>query len=159
MTEKGAIAFTRQLIAVIVIVLLAACEAESTPEELLELGRIEEAVAAGLKIPAVESKAPPAQGRFEEKLDSGDDPLNPGCACEYRRAGCGLPIKGRTVDECYPDDGVSLVEKTVPTTCGNDGKKDYNCEKLLGKGAICVLKDLTCCNVKTTSGYCFLQLQ
>ena len=132
-----------------------------TGAQLEHLGRIQEAIDAGLEDPTVTQLKPGGQSYWEEKRDGGDAPLEPGCACVYQNPGCAGPIVGRAVDECYPRDGVNpiLQEKTVPTSCGDYGNKEYNCEDLLGKGAECRLISLECCGVSTTSGYCFLDIE
>ena len=126
--------------------------------DLITTGRFKEAQAAGMKVPEMSGEVKAGPNMWEETLDGGDDPLHPGCACRYEQPDCAGNIAGRAVDECFPHDGVSLNEKTIPTACGKYGDKTYNCEDLLGKGAKCKLIDLTCCGVKTTSGYCDLDV-
>ncbi len=123
-----------------------------TPKNLVDAGRLQEAKASGMSVAMEDKGGRPAH--WKEQLDAGDDPLNPGCACRYEQPGCGGAIVGRAVDECWPPDGVSLNEKTVPTTCSTYSDKQYDCEKLLGPGAKCQLIELTCCGVKTTSAFC-----
>lgn len=130
-----------------------------TADELRALGRHEEAKAADAKTPAAEEKYPSEKEDGQEQRDGGDAPLEPGCACLYDIPGCGLPITGIAVDECFPGDGVTLQEKTIPNACGNYANKEYDCKVLLGNGAQCRLVDLTCCGVKTTSGFCFINSQ
>lgn len=125
--------------------------------DLIAGGHLEEALASGETAAGMEAgKGLPK--KWDEQLDGGDDPLKPGCACQHEQDNCGGPIVGRAVDECYPRDGVTLQEKTIPTNCGHYSNKEYNCEKLLGEGARCKLVDLDCCGVATTSGYCYLDI-
>ena len=120
-------------------------------------GRLAEARSNGQQMPAEEA-AGGLPKTWQEIVDQGDDPLTPGCACQHELPNCGGPIVGRAVDECFPKDGVSLNEKTLPTDCGTYGDKDYDCEKLLGKGARCKLVQMDCCGVATTSAYCYLDI-
>ena len=122
-------------------------------------GRLEEARAGGIAIAAEEDQdGKEAPKHWQEIVDKGDDPLTPGCACEYELPNCGKPIIGRAVDECFPKDGVTLQEKTISTACGQYQNKEYDCEKLLGKGAKCKLVEMDCCGVATTSAYCYLDI-
>jgi len=136
--------------------LLAACSQESSQTEsaddLVSSGRLDEA--KSLYGDIFEPNAAAAVRVWKERLDAGDDPLNPGCACKFQLPGCGGNVVGRSVDECFPHDGVSLTEKTVPVGCGVHNSKTYNCEQVAGPGATCKLVELTCCGVETTSGYC-----
>lgn len=149
--------------AILMIAALIGCASQEqrvvTGERLQELGRLQEAAAAGLDMTAIEARAPAGQGHWEEIRDGGDAPLEPGCACYYETPGCVGTIDGRAVDECFPDDGVTLQENTMGSECGNYGSKEYNCEDLLGPGARCRLIDLECCGVQTTSGYCYFEIQ
>ena len=132
--------------------------AQQVPSDPVSAGRLEEARVTGELIGGLEAgKGWPK--RWDEQLDGGDDPLTPGCACQHQQADCGGALVGRAVDECYPRDGVTLQEKTIPTDCGHYGNKEYNCEKLLGKGARCKLIELDCCGVATTSGYCSIDVE
>jgi hypothetical protein len=122
-------------------------------------GRLEEARAGGAQVATEEGAAGKgAVKRWQEVVDQGDDPLTPGCACQHELPNCGGPIIGRAVDECFPKDGVTLNEKTVPTGCDTYSDKQYDCEKLLGKGAKCKLVEMDCCGVATTSAYCYLDI-
>lgn len=134
----------------------------SSGVDLIIGGRLEEARASGEAVAQIETGKDTPK-KWEEQLDGGDAPLIPGCACGNQLANCGGAVVRRTVDECFPRDdngkNVILQEKTVPADCGHYGKKEYNCEKLLGEGAECRLINLDCCGVSTTSGYCFINVE
>jgi len=97
--------------------------------------------------------------RWRENLDGGDAPTVPGCACLFELPACGGRVVGRAIDECFPDDGVTLQEKTIDTRCGTYSNKEYNCEELLGEGGVCRLQPMDCCGVRTESAYCYLEIE
>lgn len=122
-------------------------------------GRTEQARAAQPDLALFAPGGAAVQPRWRENLDGGDAPLVPGCACLYALPACGGRVVGRSVDECFPDDGVTLQEKTIDNECDTYSNKEYDCEKLLGKGAVCRLQPMTCCGMRTTSAYCHLQIE
>lgn len=95
---------------------------------------------------------------YKEVMDGGDDPFNPGCVCCYGQPNC-TQVVGRSVDECFPGGagGDDLSENIAPTTCTQGGacakRKRYSCSQLV-PGSTCQLRNITCCGVATTSGYC-----
>ena len=97
---------------------------------------------------------PPAAVAQYFSLDQGDDPKTPGCVCVYSLPDCKGPISGRIVDECYPQDGITLQENTMRQSCEQGEQKSYNCEEELGKGARCELQTVDCCGVTTRSARC-----
>lgn len=152
--------------------LAAGCAQKETPsmagleqvQELQMLGRHAEAdalaVQFGIEIGYDDRLKPTAS--FNEVMDAGDDPLTPGCVCCYSDNACRV-ISGRSVDECFPggDGGDDLSENIAGTECVQGRacakRKDYSCDKVL-PGSVCRLKEITCCGVATTSGYCHLDI-
>src|SRR5688572_6981787 len=54
----------------------------SSGTDLIASGQLEEAQSSGLTVEELEAdKADPK--RWQERLDNGDDPLTPGCACQH----------------------------------------------------------------------------
>ncbi|MEX0915029.1 MAG: hypothetical protein WD397_11375 [Wenzhouxiangellaceae bacterium] len=149
-------------------VLLCACASQRTAEpesdpgysdnDLVISGQLERAMADTPGLDLFGDEVQQAARHWQEQRDRGDDPLVPGCACRYQLPSCGGRVVGRAVDECFPDDGVSLHEKTISTECDSYSGKRYNCEELLGEGATCRLQPMTCCGVETASAYCHLEL-
>lgn len=131
--------------------------------DLQVLGRHAEAedLAAEFGIQVDFERPKPTQS-FKETLDTGDDPLTPGCVCCYSDNACRV-IKGRSVDECWPggDGGDDLSENIAGTECVQGRacakRKKYSCDKVL-PGSVCRLKAIDCCGVATTSGYCHLDI-
>ncbi|GAB4193077.1 MAG: hypothetical protein Tsb002_23290 [Wenzhouxiangellaceae bacterium] len=150
---------------IMLVMLLSACASReptavsADDDERVIAGWLEQARAQGVEIDALIGSGGQAAGKhWRERLDGGDAPLIPGCACYYEMPACGGRIVGRAVDECWPRDGVTLQEKVIDNNCDDYGNKTYNCEELLGEGATCRLIEMDCCGVATTSAYCHIEL-
>ena len=89
--------------------------------------------------------------------DGGDSPTEAGCDCVYSLPSCTGEINARIVDECFPNDGVSLQENSMSEDCATEGWHQYDCRDVLNNpAASCKTIEMECCGVRTVSAYCGL---
>ena len=89
--------------------------------------------------------------------DGGDSPTEAGCDCIYSLPACSGKVNAPIVDECLPDNGVSLQENSMSGDCTSPRWRHYDCRDVLqNPAAMCKTKQIDCCGVKTVSAYCSL---